>query len=174
MNLTRSNQKIILGIILLIFSALMSLFADTPKHDQNTNTSYLVTEVVDGDTIKLMIDGEEQTARLIGIDTPETVDPRKDVQCYGKEASDQTKRLLLNQLVEIEFDSSQTETDKYGRLLLYIWRISDNLFVNEYLVKEGYAREYTYNIPYKYQSLFKQLQTEAMNNKRGLWGDVCN
>src|SRR3989338_2713088 len=104
--------------------------------DEKTGT-YLVTKVVDGDTIE--IEGGEKV-RLIGIDTPETVDPRRPVGCYGVEASNTTKSLLEGKRVSMESDL--TDKDKYNRLLRYVW--VNNLFVNEYLVREGLAKSYSY------------------------------
>jgi len=81
-----------------------------------------VVSVVDGDTIKVSIDGKTTTLRLIGIDTPETVDPRKLVQCFGLEASKKAKELLTGRKVRIEQDPTQDKIDKYGRLLAYVYR----------------------------------------------------
>lgn len=135
---------------------------------------YTVSSVIDGDTIQVVINNKKETIRLIGIDTPETVDPRKTVQCFGKEASAKTKSLLSDKSVRLESDPTQGERDKYQRLLKYVFLPIEGgqlLFVNDYLVREGYAHEYTYNIPYKYQSEFKQAQKEAEENKKGLWAD---
>jgi micrococcal nuclease len=136
--------------------------------------TYAVLRVVDGDTIVVSIGGKSETVRLIGIDTPETVDPRKAVQCFGKEASDKTKELLAGQRVMLEKDPSQGERDKYGRLLAYVYR-SDGLSINKYLVEQGYAHEYTYNAPYKYQAEFKAAEAEARQQGSGLWAPgACN
>jgi len=129
---------------------------------------YPVTRVVDGDTIKISIDGKEETVRLIGVDTPETVDPRKAVQCFGIEASKKTKEWLTGRSVRIETDTTQGERDKYARLLAYVYR-NDGLFVNKELVAQGFAHEYTYNIPYKYQADFKEVERLAREGGKGLW-----
>lgn len=129
-----------------------------------------VTKVIDGDTIQVVIDSKKETIRLIGIDSPETVDPRKQVQCFGKEASVKAKSLLSDQSVKLESDSTQGERDKYQRLLRYVF-LEDGTNFNKLMISEGYAHEYTYNMPYKYQSDFKQAQKEAEENKRGLWAD---
>lgn len=137
-------------------------------------TYYSVTDVVDGDTIKINKDGQEITLRLIGMDTPETVDPRKPVQCFGKEASNKTKELLSGKKVRIETDPTQGELDKYGRTLAYVYR-DDGLFYNKYMIEQGYAHEYTYNTPYKYQVEFKSAQKSAQTAQIGLWSpDTCN
>ena len=130
---------------------------------QAEKNTFLVTKVIDGDTI--MIEGN-QAVRYIGIDTPETVHPSKPVQCFGQEASAKNKELVEGKTVRLEKDVS--ETDKYGRLLRYVW-IGD-IFVNEYLVRQGYAQVSTYPPDVKYQDLFLEAQKEAGENSRGLWG----
>ena len=136
-----------------------------------TYTYYSISSVVDGDTVKVNIAGTVTTLRLIGMDTPETVDPRKPVQCFGKEASNKAKELLIGNKVRIEKDSSQGEFDKYGRTLAYIYR-EDGLFYNKYMIEQGYAHEYTYGTPYKYQAEFKAAQKSAQTNLRGLWSPI--
>ena len=132
--------------------------------------TFKVIKVIDGDTINVDINGKVETLRLIGIDSPETVDPRKPVQCFGKEASAKAKSLLSDKSVRLEADPTQGERDKYQRLLRYVF-LEDGTNFNKLMISEGYAHEYTYNIPYKYQSEFKQAQKEAEENKRGLWAD---
>lgn len=134
---------------------------DTPG--ETTQTGYLVTKVVDGDTIE--IEGGEKV-RLIGIDTPETVDPRRPVGCFGPEASQTTKSLLEGK--RVSFETDLTDRDKYNRLLRYVW--VNNLFVNEYLVREGLAKSYSYPPDTKYQGLFEASEIEARESKRGMWG----
>ena len=141
--------------------------ATTPPHPKNT---YPVAKVIDGDTISIIKDGKTVTLRLIGLDTPETVDPRKPVQCFGKAASDKAKELLAGKTVRLEFDSSQGLLDKYGRTLAYVFLSNGTLF-NEYMIAEGYGHEYTYNLPYKYQREFKEAESRAREEKRGLWAD---
>jgi micrococcal nuclease len=131
---------------------------------------YLVIKVVDGDTLDLNINGATERIRLIGIDTPEVVDPRKPVQCFGLEASNQAKAVLTGQSVALEKDPSQGERDKYGRLLGYIF-LRDGTNFNKQMIREGYAYEYTYNLPYKYQTEFKAAENYARINKLGLWAD---
>lgn len=129
-----------------------------------------VIRVVDGDTIIVDLDGKNETIRLIGINTPETVDPRKPVECFGKEASDRAKSLLQGTSVRLEADPTQGERDKYGRLLRYVF-LADGTDFNLKMIADGYAYEYTYDTPYKYQSEFKQAQATAQQVKRGLWAD---
>jgi len=129
---------------------------------------YRVERVVDGDTI-LVRDGDVlTTVRLIGVDTPETVHPRKPVERFGKEAAAFTKRTLENESVRLEFDNERF--DRYGRLLAYVYRASDGLFVNEELIRQGYGHAYT-RFPFRYLDRFRRLEAEARENGRGLWGD---
>ena len=138
-----------------------------------TLNTYAVVKVIDGDTIEVRISEANTKVRLIGIDTPETVDPRKPVQCFGKEASKRASDILLGKEVVLEDDKTQGDKDKYDRLLRYVF-LSDGTNVNKSLIQEGYAHEYTYDLPYKYQIEFKQAQNDARDGNRGLWADnVC-
>lgn len=141
---------------------------------QATSTdTYLVSRVVDGDTIEVTKDGVKEKVRLIGINTPETVDPRKKVECFGKEASAHAKELLTGKQVKLVTDDTQTKYDKYGRLLAYVYS-DDGLFVNKHMIVEGYAYEYTYTVPYIFQKEFKEAQKQAEIEGKGLWGvGVC-
>lgn len=136
--------------------------------------TYKVLKVTDGDTLHLDINGVNETVRLIGINTPETVDPRTPVQCFGKQASDRMKDLAGGKMVRIELDDSQSTRDTYGRLLAYVY-LEDGQMLNRKMIAEGYAYEYTYLAPYKYQKEFRDLQTLARTTARGLWGvDTCD
>jgi micrococcal nuclease len=138
------------------------------------DTYYSVTKVVDGDTITVHLNGTAETIRLIGINTPETVDSRKSVECFGTHAAAAAKSLLTGKKVRIEKDPTQGERDKYDRLLAYVWR-EDGLFFNEYMVQEGYAYEYTYDKPYAYQTRFKAQQASAQMQQKGLWAPgICD
>lgn len=130
--------------------------------------SYSVIKVVDGDTIAISMGGKSETMRLIGIDTPETVDTRVEVQCFGKESSDKLKSLLNGKKVRLEMDPKEGERDKYKRLLAYVFR-EDGLHINKYMIEEGYAYEYTYDTAYKYQKEFKAAEAVAKNAEKGLW-----
>lgn len=134
--------------------------------------SYQVVRVVDGDTVHIEMNGKVETVRLIGIDTPETVHPSKPVECMGKEASSFMKSLLEGTRVRVEPDHTQNVRDKYGRLLLYLFLL-DGTNVNELLIEKGYAHEYTYDLPYRYQYEFRDAEERARLEKRGLWSGVC-
>ncbi len=151
-------------------------FQPQPKYTSDISGPYLVSKITDGDTFHVIIDGKDETIRLIGIDTPETVSPTKPIQCFGPEASAKAKELLENKSVYLETDSSQGFTDRYDRLLRYA--LIDNgpnnaTSFNSYMIENGYAKEYTYDKAYKYQDVFKKLEIQANGNKAGLWG-ACN
>lgn len=132
--------------------------------------SVYVTDVVDGDTIKVLTkDDEALTVRLIGVDTPESKHPNKEVECFALEAASYLEVMVLEDYVDLELDSSQGEYDKYGRLLAYVWD-GENL-INAELIENGFGFEYTYDSPYKYQTEFKQLEKDAKYNNKGLWGN---
>jgi micrococcal nuclease len=116
------------------------------------------------------MDDVKTTIRLIGVDTPETVDPRKPVECFGKEATNKILELLSTKIVVLEEDQSQGDKDKYGRLLRYVF-LPDGTNVNKELILQGFAYEYTYDLPYRYQDEFKKAQISARESKRGLWAD---
>lgn len=144
-----------------------------PTPQNTTKIYYSVTRVVDGDTIIVDMNGTEERIRLVGVNTPESVDPRRPVQCFGKEASAFLKKILDGREVTLEKDSSQGDTDKYHRLLRYVY-LPNGTFINKLLIEEGYGHEYTYRTPYKYQLEFKKAEQEARTTKRGLWNEsVC-
>lgn len=127
-----------------------------------------VLRVVDGDTIDVELSGERVRVRLIGINTPEIVDPRRPVQCFGRESSAKAEELLLGTAVRLETDPSQGRYDKYGRLLAYVY-LPDGRSFNKEMIAQGYAYEYTYRLPYRYQSEFKAAQARAREAALGLW-----
>lgn len=122
----------------------------------------IVSRIVDGDTIELA-DGRK--VRYIGIDTPETKHPNKEVECFGEEASQYNQDLVLGQEVELEKDVS--ETDRYGRLLRYVWL--NEVLVNKELVVAGYAQASSYPPDIARQAEFQTAQIEAQAESRGLW-----
>lgn len=151
-------------------AAYSTLIATDPDH------LYDVVRTIDGDTIVIKDAAQapatslnEITLRLIGVDTPETVDPRKIVQCFGKEASAYTKELLIGKQVRLAADASQPSTDKYDRLLGYVYRADDDLFINKHLIENGYAHEYTYDVPYEHRDEFRLAEKRAREASRGLW-----
>lgn len=184
MKLTKKQTSILLVLLFVLVSAGVSYisgdkdaFTNLLSQDTPTPTASVlqesvvsseggelltVTRVVDGDTIVL---STGQTVRYIGIDTPETVDPRREVGCFGKEASDKNKTLVLGKEVRLEKDIS--DTDRYGRLLRYVF--VNGQMVNELLVREGYAHASSYPPDVTYQELFIEAEKEARDQGKGLW-----
>lgn len=170
-------------VILFLAFVLLTFFSQPPQKEPqpaaialSTGTTtqqeiaphYKVSRVIDGDTIVVQNNGTQETLRLIGLNTPETVDPRRPVQCFGEEASKKAKELLDGVSVRIESDPSQDTHDKYGRRLAYVYLPSGELF-NKLMIEEGYGHEYTYRVPYKFQREFKAAEQRAKDGQRGLW-----
>ncbi len=135
---------------------------------ENNMERVIVSRVVDGDTLKIKTGDTEDTVRLIGINTPESVDPRTVVECFGKEASAKMKEIAEGKEVLIVKDPTQSERDKYKRLLAYVY-LPDGTLLNETMITDGYAFEYTYNIPYEFQTEFKDSEKQAREKGLGLW-----
>lgn len=134
---------------------------------------YKVLKYDDGDTIMVDMNGTTETLRFIGVDTPETHDPRKPVQCYGPEAAAFTKKLISDagNKVRLSSDPESTNRDRYDRLLRYIY-LPDGRLVQDELVRNGYAFYYPY-FPFTKANQFKTEQDSAMQQKKGLWG-ICH
>lgn len=157
------------------FGKLIDAKKDNQDSVLGTSNSNLlkVSKVIDGDTIKVEIDGQIKTVRLIGVDTPEVDSGVTDLECFGNEASSKTKELLNGKLVKLEADLTQANQDKYGRLLRYVYLEGDLESINEKLIKQGYAFEYTYKVPYKLKDKFDEAEDYARENEVGLWGEIC-
>lgn len=140
----------------------LSLFTNVP------NGFVKVIDIVDGDTIVVDQDGSDKTVRLLGVDTPEVKDPKRPVQCFGHEASDFTKQTLTARVVRLETDATQGDMDKYGRLLRYVY-LEDGTTINARLVFGGYAFSYD-AYPTQMTVKFDEMEQDAKENKRGLWG----
>lgn len=129
---------------------------------ENKKESAIVKRVIDGDTIVL---SDDRKVRYIGINTPELHSFSKPAQCFGTEAAALNKKLVEGKEITLQKDVS--ETDKYGRLLRYVW--VGGVFVNEYLTAEGYALQATYPPDIRYASLFQEAAENARANSKGLW-----
>lgn len=145
---------------------------------ENTFQEAEVVRAVDGDTIIVRIDGVDEKIRMVLVDTPESVHPRKPVEFFGKEASEYTKSNLEGKTVYLQKDV--TDRDRYGRLLRYVWVARpetdeptneevERLMYNAQLLKEGYANLATFPPDVKYVDFFRELEREARDNDRGLW-----
>jgi micrococcal nuclease len=127
-----------------------------------------VTRVVDGDTVHARVGGHDETIRYIGLDTPETVKPNTPVQCFGKAASAANRRLVDGQRVRLRLDAEPR--DRYGRLLAYVYRRRDGLFVNAALVRDGFATILTIPPNVSHSGDLRALERRARARRRGLWG----
>lgn len=133
--------------------------------------TYKVLRVVDGDTIRIDYNGKDEKVRFIGLDTPETKDPRKPIQCFGREATAKMTEFAENKNIRLEFDKTQGERDKYGRLLAFVYS-EDNKNLAYEMIRQGYGNEYTYNSnPYKYQNELKEAARKAREENKGLWAE---
>lgn len=129
-----------------------------------------VVQVVDGDTVELLLpDGTTERARLLGIDTPETVKPNAPVDCFGPEASARTKALLPEGTAVLVQRDAEAR-DRYGRVLVYLWRAADGLFVNRTLVAEGLARTLSMAPNTAHRADLAATQASARQAAAGLWG----
>ena len=140
-----------------------------PTFDATAVERGTVVYVVDGDTIKVTMAQGRETIRLIGVDTPETVDPRKPVQYFGKEASAFTRRVALGKVIRMEGELGTANRDRYGRLLRYVY-LPDGRLLNAQIIVEGYGFAYT-KYPFGKEAAFRRLEQEAQLQRRGLWAD---
>lgn len=138
-------------------------------------TNAMVERVVDGDTLQVRFDiGDTATIRLLGVNTPETVDPRRTVECFGKEASAFTRDQLEGKLIRLDADPQADERDKYGRLLRNL-TLEDGTDFNAKLVAEGYAHAYlSFPLDPARKKQLSNLEAAAKEAKKGLWGEACN
>ena len=151
---------------LLVIAGL--LFFATPALAQSSQT-VTVERVIDGDTLIVNPSvGGMEDVRLLGVDTPETVDPNEPVEPYGPEASAFTKRQLEGQRVTLIFD--QEKRDQYGRALAYVRISSQSETLNETLLRQGYAQLYVVPPNDRYEVTFSQAQDQARQAQRGIWG----
>lgn len=187
--MNKEMRKLLIVALLLIVSFIIKQIDPTAQTDfaeldqtgtQSAQVAALalgqdynvVTRVADGDTFSVQIGSSTETIRLIGVNTPESVDPRRPVQCFGNEAAAFTKSLVGATAVRLVADVTQANRDRYGRLLRYAY-LPDGRFVNKLLIEEGYGYEYTYEKPYAFQQEFKQAQQFAEAQSKGLWGNGC-
>ncbi|CAN5391939.1 hypothetical protein BH10PAT3_BH10PAT3_2210 [soil metagenome] len=138
------------------------------KVQQAQPGTYRVSEFVDGDTIAVDMNGKNEKIRFIGVDTPETHDPRKAVQCFGLAAAAFTKGLIGDSNVRLENDPINTNRDRYNRLLRYVY-LPDGRLVNAEIIRQGFGFAYT-GFPFTKSSEFVDYQVAARKAGKGLWG----
>lgn len=166
------KEWILLSAIAFTFVIFLTTGCSSSK-DVGTATDASATpsvkRVIDGDTVVIRINGVDERVRLIGVDTPETKDPRKPVQCFGEEASAFTKS-LLPEGTPLRLERDVEERDRFGRLLAYVYRLDDDLFVNRELVARGYAMPLTIAPNVTHADEFVALAAAARDAGLGLWG----
>lgn len=169
----RKTQKRLVTIVVGLLFVLAGYFSEQNPNftsrvlGNSTPGSYDVVEFSDGDTITVGMNGKKEKIRFIGVDTPETHDPRKAVQCFGEAASDFTEQLIGRQSVRLEADPLSNNRDRYDRLLRYVY-LPDNRLVNAEIIRQGYGFAYT-SFPFTKSEDFRLYQQEARVNNRGLW-----
>jgi len=169
------RRRIFSAVLLLIIIGLVVGLAYNARNlklpERNVATHqpglYEVVAFSDGDTIKVDMNGTKETIRMIGVDTPETKDPRKPVQCFGKAASAFTKQLIGTKRVRLETDSQSTNRDRYDRLLRYVY-LPDGRLVAAEIIKEGYGFAYL-GFPFDKSDDFKRFEDVAKQAGKGLW-----
>ena len=165
------KRRLLRALFLLLVLALTGLGAyripTTQQYIREIGT-YSVLEFDDGDTIVVDMNGVPEKVRFIGVDTPETKDPRKAVQCYGAEASEFTKQRIGSHPVRLESDPTNTNRDRYNRLLRYVY-LPDGTLMNAELIRQGYGFAYT-SFPFEKKSDFVLYQDQAVKTRAGLWG----
>lgn len=174
--LTKRQKKkllsVIAGLVLLAAVALGQRLGWINTQDnpatQTQPGQYYVASFEDGDTITVDMNGIKERVRFIGVDTPETQDPRKPVQCFGKAASEFTRSLIGNQPLRLEADPLNTNRDRYNRLLRYIY-LPDGRLVNAEIIRQGYGFAYT-SFPFTKIDEFKAYEAQAREQNLGLWG----
>lgn len=168
--MSKKNLKLVsILIFLLLGIATKQGWLEQPLEQARVNQPglYNVTRVSDGDTIDVDMNGYTETIRFIGVDTPETKRPNSPVQCYGPEASAYTKALIGNNSVRLEADPEDTNRDRYGRLLRYVY-LPDGTLLETKIISEGYGFAYT-QFPFAKKESFIASEAAAKQAGKGLW-----
>ncbi len=134
----------------------------------SAQTSPTVVEVIDGDTVVINFDGHHETVRLLGVDTPETVDPNRPVQCFGPEAS-QFLQDALPPGTAVRAIRDVEARDRFGRLLVYLVRTEDGVFINGELLRRGFGDIAIYSPNVAYQEDLEHALATARTSQAGLW-----
>ncbi len=168
---TRRPKSLLVALVLLLLSAAGYSVAQ-PNHVPQvpvitTPGLYRVIKAVDGDTITVALGSKVETVRMIGLDTPETKDPRKPVQCFGQAAAAKMKDLVEGKEVRLEADPNDSDRDKYKRLLRYVY-LPDGTLVNGQMIRQGYAFAYVV-FPFAKIDEFRELERQARAENAGLW-----
>ena len=168
----KSIAQIAISFLLVIVLSLIVLLVRDAASPPSTNgfinrdNLYQVVRIIDGDTVELEYEGALTSVQLIGVNAPETIHPSKPEEPYGGEATAFLQKLLLYKFVYFEF--GRNERDRYDRLLAYVYRDSDDLFVNVELIREGYGQTDD-RFPFKYMKLFQYHESQARAARKRLW-----
>jgi micrococcal nuclease len=170
----RHKLKLLIAMLvaLAVVATQSGWLDDASKNAQQSNPGlYTINHYVDGDTIAVNMNGSVETVRFIGVDTPETHKPNTPVQCYGPQAADHTK-LVISKFgkVRLQADPQDTNRDRYGRLLRYVY-LPDGTLLDEQIIKQGYGFAYL-SFPFSKKTQFAADQQAAQAAKLGLWA-VC-
>jgi micrococcal nuclease len=174
--MTRRQQKKLISGLIFLAALIYTLLAQSgwlgtasKSAQQNNPGLYSIDHYVDGDTIAVNMNGSIETVRFIGVDTPETHRPNTPVQCYGPEAAANTKTLISKfGKVRLQADPLDTNRDRYGRLLRYVY-LPDGTLLDEKIIQEGYGFAYL-DFPFSKKAQFAADGKAAQAAKKGLWG----
>lgn len=163
--------SIVFAILFVIFSAsflvkVLESRVSSANGLADKGNLYQVLRIIDGDTVEIEYEGDRTSVHLIGVNAPETVHPSKPPERFGSEATAFIQSLLLHKFVYLDFDTDKK--DKYDRLLAYVYRDSDDLFVNLEIIRQGYGRTDD-RFPFKYMNLFKYHESQARGGKKMMW-----
>lgn len=173
MKLSRRQKKKLLklAIGLAFFGIAYFINKDVQPPPQVAGTItpgyYRVANFEDGDTITVDMNGKTERIRMIGVDTPETQDPRKPVQCFGHAASEFTRNLIGDNPVRLEADALSDNRDRYSRLLRHVY-LPDGRLVQAEIIKAGFGFAYT-SFPFTKSVEFKAYEIKARTQNLGLW-----
>lgn len=167
--MSRGRRRLVAGLAVVAVAILGLATLRADRADRLPPGEATVTRTVDGDTVDVLVAGGDERVRLLGIDAPESVDPRRPVECYGKEAAARTAALLpAGTRVRLERDVEAR--DRYGRLLAHVYRVADGVHVNLTLVVEGYADTLTIAPNGAHAAELAAAARSARSARAGLWG----
>ncbi len=169
--MTKRHKRLLINALIALVVIMVSTWIGPQVQEELPPNlqpgTYRVLQIDDGDTIIVDMNGIEEKIRFIGVDTPETKDPRKPVQCFGHAATAFTKNLIGDNPVRLEADPTNTNRDRYNRLLRYVY-LPDGTLVNGEIIRQGYGFAYV-SFPVQKMEEFRALQVEAREQNRGLW-----
>ena len=166
--LKRKLKRVTIGLIsALIIIAVVSIGFLFLRPTQ-TDTNYQVIRIIDGDTVEILYEDQITSVQLVGVNAPETTaNPNQPPEPYGEQATAFLQEFLLDKSIYLRFDISKR--DKYNRLLGYVYRASDSIFVNLEIIREGYGRVDA-RYPFKHEDTFTNYESRAKAARKGLWG----